>query len=63
MGASKAKTATPEPVVTPAVARSIQGDTQNAQANQAEARQRMRGIRSTYARFASTEGNGNNKLG
>ena len=64
MGASKGKVANPEPVVTPAVARSIEGDTSANQQTQAEARQRMRGIRSTYAQFASTEAKGGaSKLG
>lgn len=55
-----------EETVTPAVAKSVGADTESAQASQMEARSRMRGIRSTYNRFA-TQGAGNtgtsNKLG
>lgn len=55
MGGSKSSGAVykAEEVVTPAVARSIAADTESAQAAQAEARSRKRGIRSTYNRFAS----------
>lgn len=41
-----------EEVITPAVGRSISKDTASAEASQREARERMRGIRSTYSRFA-----------
>ena len=62
-------TATPvvaETPVTPAVARSVDSATKEAQGNQAEARSRLRGIRSTYSRFASDAGAANgtrDKLG
>jgi len=46
-------------VVTPAVARDISIDTQTAQQNQALARSRLTGIRSTWANF----GGGRSKLG
>lgn len=46
-------------IVTPAVARDISIDTQTAQQNQALARSRLTGIRSTWANF----GGGNSKLG
>jgi len=46
-------------VVTPAVARDISVDTQTAQQNQALARSRLTGIRSTWANF----GSGKAKLG
>lgn len=45
-----------EEPVTPAVARAVSSDTQEAQQNQAEKRSRLRGIRSTYSRFASENG-------
>ena len=46
-------------VVTPAVMRDISIDTQTAQQNQALARSRLTGIRSTWANF----GSGKSKLG
>jgi len=46
-------------VITPAVARDISVDTQTAQQNQALARSRLTGIRSTWANF----GSGKSKLG
>ena len=46
-------------IVTPAVARDISIDTQTAQQNQALARSRLTGIRSTWANF----GGGKSKLG
>ena len=46
-------------IVTPAVARDISIDTQTAQQNQALARSRLTGIRSTWANF----GSGKSKLG
>ena len=46
-------------IVTPAVARDISIDTQTAQQNQALARSRLTGIRSTWANF----GGGRSKLG
>ena len=46
-------------IVTPAVARDISIDTQTAQQNQALARSRLTGIRSTWANF----GGGSSKLG
>lgn len=48
-----------EEPVTPAVARAVDGDTQEAQQNQAERRSRLRGIRSTYSRFAPEQGAAN----
>lgn len=45
-----------EEVVTPAVAKSVERDTESAQAAQAERRNRLRGIRSTYSRFAAQGG-------
>nr|DAH80697.1 MAG TPA: hypothetical protein [Caudoviricetes sp.] len=45
-----------EETVTPAVARMISSDVQNAASRQNEQRSRLRGIRSTYARFAGTSG-------
>lgn len=41
-----------EEVVTPAVGKSISQDTERAKANQQERKSRLRGIRSTYSRFA-----------
>lgn len=53
-----------EETVTPAVAQTIAADTESAQAAQRDARSRMRGIRSTYARFASeAQGAPSSKLG
>lgn len=46
-------------VVTPAVARDIGADTQTAQQNQALARSRLAGIRSTWSSFSG----GRSKLG
>lgn len=46
-------------IVTPAVARDISIDTQTAQQNQALARSRLTGIRSTWVNF----GGGKSKLG
>ena len=45
-----------EETVTPAVARTISQDVQNAATRQNEQRARLRGIRSTYARFAGLSG-------
>lgn len=58
MGGSKGSTTVmkAEETVTPAVARSVAHDTKSAQASLAEARSRLRGIRSTYSRFAGTAG-------
>ena len=58
--AMPAPTATEEPV-TPAIAKSIAQDTENAQAQQLAARQRLRGISSTYQR--GTAEAGKTKLG
>lgn len=55
-----------EEPVTPAVARTVESDTVQGQENQAERRSRLRGIRSTYSRFASEQGAANgtkSKLG
>ena len=53
-----------EPIVTPAVARSIAADTQSAQIIQAQERERLRGISHTYRRYSSTSQNeGNSTLG
>ncbi len=41
-----------EEAVTPAVARDVAANTSEAQTLQADARSRLRGIRSTYNRFA-----------
>jgi hypothetical protein len=67
-GGAKTQVVKAEETVTPAVARDISTSTQSAQAAQTEARSRMRGIRSTYNRFASggasAQGNGSaSKLG
>lgn len=57
MGSSKTAVAQPsQEVVTPAVAQTIARDADSARQNQLEARQRMRGIRGTYNRFASEQG-------
>jgi len=48
-----------EEPVTPAVARTVEADTAQGQENQAERRSRLRGIRSTYSRFASEQGAAN----
>jgi len=56
-GGGKIKTepvAAEEPVV-PAVAQEVAGNTEEAQQNQDEKRARMRGIRSTYNRFAAEQ--------
>lgn len=45
-----------EETVTPAVAKSVAQDTESAIAAQQESRARLKGIRSTYTRFAN-EGN------
>ena len=66
-----AKAKEPEPVyptassetVTPAIAKSIAQDTNAAQEQQLAARQRLRGISSTYLRGQSTASNGKAKLG
>lgn len=53
-----------EPIVTPAVARSIAADTESAQIIQAQERERLRGISNTYRRNSSTSQNeGNSTLG
>ena len=53
-----------EPVVTPAVAQSIAQDTQSAQDAQLKARQRMRGVSSTYLRGVEQQSaGGKTKLG
>lgn len=58
-GHVKTQTVAAEEPVTPAVARSIESDTQTATESQAERRARLRGIRSTYNRFASEQGAAN----
>lgn len=58
--------ATEQETVTPAIAKSIAQDTESAQAQQLLARQRMRGVSSTYLRgtdIASTTAGGKAKLG
>ena len=55
-------TATSE-TVTPAIAKSIAQDTSNAQAQQLAARQRLRGISSTYLRGAGSGTGGKTNLG
>lgn len=57
-----------EETVTPAVAKSVSQDVSNATESQAQARQKMRGIRSTYANRTSSSSSSNstgsaNKLG
>jgi hypothetical protein len=53
-----------EPIVTPAVARSIAADTESAQIIQAQERERLRGISNTCRRYSSTSQNeGNSTLG
>ncbi len=54
------KTAVAEMPVTPAVARDVAAQTTEAQNTQADARARMRGIRSTYNRFAESAQSGAN---
>jgi len=49
--------------VTPAIAQSIAQDTQAAQQQQLAARQRQRGISSTYLRGSNATGAGKTKLG
>lgn len=49
--------------MTPAIAKSIAQDTEAAQAQQLAARQRMRGISSTYLRGATTTAGGKTRLG
>ena len=44
---------TVEETAVPAVAREVSRQTEEMQGNQAERRNRLRGIRSTYSRFAS----------
>lgn len=65
MGASKGSSYTPEPVITPAVAKDAQ-IAQTMSGAQAQERQLRRGIGSTYARFnsgsmQSSEQNGTKK--
>lgn len=48
----------------PAVARDVSKTTEEAQSDASEKRARLRGVRSTYARFASDKANGTaSKLG
>lgn len=49
--------------VTPAIAKSIEQDSESAQTMQLADRQRMRGISSTYLRGATTSAGGKSKLG
>jgi len=58
--ASKASALIAEQTVTPAVGRSIAADTETAQSDQADARSRLRGIRSTYSRFSQAGGSSGN---
>ncbi len=58
-GSVKTAPVAAEEPVTPAVARSVEADAQQGQENQAERRARLRGIRSTYSRFASEQGAAN----
>lgn len=58
--------ASEQETVTPAIAKSIAQDTESAQAQQLLARQRLRGVSSTYLRgtdLASTTAGGKAKLG
>lgn len=48
-----------EEVITPAVAKSVSQDVSNATESQAQARQKMRGIRSTYANRTSSSSSSN----
>jgi len=57
---SRASALIAEQTVTPAVGRSIAADTETAQANQADARSRLRGVRGTYNRFAQMSGSSGN---
>lgn len=59
-GSVKTQTVAAEEPVTPAVAQNVAEDAETAETNQAERRARMRGIRSTYNRFASEQGAGAN---
>ena len=59
-----AATAEAQKIVTPAVAKSIAGDTARAQEAQSQERQRAFGISSTYNRFKNRgQQSGNNTLG
>lgn len=49
-----------EPIVTPAVARSIAADTESAQIIQAQERERLRGISHTYRRYSGESSNSGN---
>jgi len=55
-GNIETQTVAAETPVTPAVARDIAAQTKEAQTVQGEARSRLRGIRSTYNRFALQDG-------
>lgn len=64
--AAQSYSATQAETVTPAIAKSIAQDTESAQVQQLQARQRMRGVSSTYLRgtdLASTTAGGKAKLG
>ena len=63
-GGDSSATAEAQKVVTPAVAKSIAGDTARAQEAQSQERQRAFGISSTYNRFKNRgQQSGNNTLG
>ena len=63
-GCSSAEAAAAQKIVTPAVAKSIAGDTARAQEAQMQERQRAYGISSTYNRFKNKgQESGNTTLG
>lgn len=59
-GNIKSKPVVAEEPVTPAVARTVERDAETMQGNAEERRARMRGIRSTYSRFAEAANSGQN---
>ena len=64
--AAQSYSASQAETVTPAIAKSIARDTESAQAQQLAARQRLRGVSSTYLRgtdLAATTAGGKAKLG
>lgn len=63
MGSSGAKTVKAEEVVTPATAREADSTIQNGAENQEEKRRRLRGIRSTYTRYATAGEGGSGTTG
>ena len=63
-GGDSSATSEAQKIVTPAVAKSIAGDTARAQEAQSQERQRAFGISSTYNRFKNRgQQSGNNTLG